>query len=55
MEQGVYHNYYRRCVSMIENCISGYFYNELFSESNKEKCTDFESMAWSLVGDKKYY
>ena len=29
---------------MIENHISGYFYNELFSESNEEKCTAFQSM-----------
>ena len=44
--------YCRRCVPMIENRISGYLYNELFSQSNKEKCTDFESMAWSLICDK---
>ena len=37
---------------MIENRISGYLYNELFSESNKEKSTAFESIAWSLTGDK---
>ena len=37
---------------MIENRISGYLHNELFRESNKEKCTAFESMAWSLIGDK---
>ena len=41
--------YCRRCVSMIENRISGYLYNELFSESNEEKCTAFQSMAWSLI------
>ena len=34
---------------MIENRISDYFYNEFFSESNEEKCTDFQSMAWSLI------
>ena len=34
---------------MIENRISGCLYNELFSESNEEKCTAFQSMAWSLV------
>ena len=34
---------------MIENRISGYLYNELFSESNEEKCTAFQSMAWSLI------
>ena len=34
---------------MTENRISGYFYNELFSESNEEKSTAFQSMAWSLI------
>ena len=34
---------------MIENRISGYLYNELFSESNEEKCTAFQSMVWSLI------
>ena len=34
---------------MIENRISCYLYNELFSESNKEKCTAFQGMAWSLI------
>ena len=34
---------------MTENRISGCFYNELFSESNEEKCTAFQSMAWSLI------
>ena len=34
---------------MIENCVSGYLYNELFSESNEEKCTPFQRMAWSLI------
>ena len=37
---------------MIENRISCYLYNELFSESNKEKCTAFKGMAWSLIVDK---
>ena len=37
---------------MIENRISGYLYNELFSKSNKEKCTAFESIVWSFTGDK---
>ena len=37
---------------MIENRISGYLYNELFSESNKEKCTAFQNMAWSRIVDK---
>ena len=40
---------------MIENRISGYLYNELFNENNKEKCMAFQSMAWSLIIDKKYY
>ena len=44
--------YCRRRVSMIENRISGYLYNELFSESNKEKCTAFQGMAQSLIVDK---
>ena len=34
---------------MIENCISGYLYNELFSQRNEEKCTTFQSLAWSLI------
>ena len=34
---------------MIENCVSGYLYNELFSESNEEKCMAFQRMAWSLI------
>ena len=35
---------------MIENRISGYLYNELFSKGNEEKCTTtFQSMAWSLI------
>ena len=34
---------------MIENRISGYLYNELFSNSKEEKCTTFQSMAWSLI------
>ena len=34
---------------MIENHISGYLYNELFNESNEEKCTAFQRMAWFLI------
>ena len=34
---------------MIGNRISSYFYNEHLSESNEEKCTAFQSMAWSLI------
>ena len=34
---------------MIENRISGYLYNEPFNESNEEKCTAFQRMAWSLI------
>ena len=34
---------------MIENQISGYLYNELFSEKNEEKCMAFQRMAWSLI------
>ena len=37
---------------MIENRILGYLYNELFSESNEEKCMAFQSMAWFLIVDK---
>ena len=29
---------------MMENRISGSLYNELFSESNEEKCTAFKRM-----------
>ena len=34
---------------MIEDSISGYLYDELFREINEEKCTAFQSMAWSLA------
>ena len=34
---------------MIENRISSYLYNQLFSESNEEKRTAFQSMTWSLI------
>ena len=34
---------------MIENRISGYLYNELFSERNVEQYTAFQSLAWSLI------
>ena len=34
---------------MIENRISDYLYNELFSESNEEKCTAFQRVASSLI------
>ena len=34
---------------MIESRISCYFYNEHFSESDKEKCTAFQGKAWSLI------
>ena len=37
---------------MMESRISCYFYNELFSESNKEKCAGFQGMAWSVIVDK---
>ena len=37
---------------MIENRILDYLYNELFSESNEEKRTAFQSMAWFLTVDK---
>ena len=33
---------------MMKNCISGYLYNEIFSESNEEKCTAFKRMTWSV-------
>ena len=41
--------YCRRWLSMIENRISGYLHNKLFSEINEEKCTISQSMAWSLI------
>ena len=41
--------YCRRCVSLTENRISGYLYNELFSKSNEEKCTVFQRMVWFLI------
>ena len=34
---------------MIENQVSGYLYNELFSESIEKKYTVFQSMAWSFI------
>ena len=34
---------------MIENRISDYLYNELFSKRNEEKCTASQSLAWSLI------
>ena len=34
---------------MIENRISGYLFNERFSDSNEEKCTAFQNMAWSFI------
>ena len=34
---------------MLKMDSSGYLYNELFSESNEEKCTAFQSMAWSII------
>ena len=37
---------------MIENCISGYLYNELFSERNVEKCAAFQSLAWFFIAHK---
>ena len=36
-------------MSKIENRISGYLYNELFSEINEEKCAAFRSKAWPLI------
>ena len=37
---------------MIDNHISGNLYNELISESSKEKCTVFQSMPWSSIAHK---
>ena len=34
---------------MIENRVSDYLYDQLFSKSNEEKCTALQSMAWSLI------
>ena len=34
---------------MIENHISDYVYNEIFRESNEEKCMAFQSMVWFLI------
>ena len=36
-------------MSVIENHISGYLYNEHCSENNEEKCAAFQSIAWSLI------
>ena len=43
---------------MIGNRISGYLYNERFSESNEQKCMAWFlilSMACSLIVHKKYH
>ena len=34
---------------MIGNRISGYLYDELFSDSNEKRCMAFQSMAWPLI------
>ena len=52
IEQGVYHNILQ-AMNVNENRISGYLDNELFSESNEEKCTAFQRMAWFIVVHKK--
>ena len=49
IEQGVYHNLLQEIRVSDRNWISGYLYNDLFSESNEEKCTAFQSMARSLI------
>ena len=49
IEQRGCHKLLQKVVSTIGNRISGYLRNELFSKSNKEKCTTFQSMAWSLI------
>ena len=41
--------YYRRCLSMIENRISGNLCNDRFSKGSEEKSTAIPSMAWSLI------
>ena len=41
--------YWRRCVSMIENRVPGYLYNELFIKSNEEKCTALQRIVWSFI------
>ena len=42
-------------MSMIEIRTLGYLYNELFSERNEEKCTAFQSLAWSLIAHKNTF
>ena len=37
---------------MIENNISGYLYNEIFSKSNEKNVTAFQGMAWSFIAHK---
>ena len=39
---------------MMENRISGYLYNEHFSECCEENCTAFKRMDWSLILLKYY-
>ena len=41
--------YCRRYVSIIEDRISSYLYNELFSKINEEKCRAFQNMACFLI------
>ena len=40
---------------MIDNRVSGYLYDGLFSESNDEKCTAFQSMAWFFIVHKNTF
>ena len=40
---------------MIDNCVSGYLYDGHFSESNDEKCTAFQSMAWFFIVHKNTF
>ena len=49
IEQGVCHNLLQQMRVNEREPYSSSLYNELFSKSDEEKCTAFQSMAWSLT------
>ena len=57
IEQGVYHNLLREMRPSDRKSYFRLLHNELFSESNEEKCTAFQSLAWSLTAQllSKYF
>ena len=57
IEQGVYHNLLREMRASDGESYFRLLHNELFSESNEEKCAAFQSLAWSLTAQllSKYF